>query len=645
MRLLATITALVGLGASCVVKAQSPAVFAHFMVQNAEFFNQTDWENNIDLAKAAGIDAFVLNIAKDQPTITTQLPKAFNAADAKSFKLLFSFDYAGAGPFDQTNVRDIIAAYSSRTSYFKRGTQPLVSTFEGPDRASDWTWIKAQTNAFFIPDWSSYPPWDAKNLAGGVADGLMAWDAWPDGPANKTAITDGVYQAQLGTKPYMMAISPWFYTNMPGYQKNWIWRGDDLWYHRWQQAISLEKKPDYIQILTWNDYGESHYIGPLDSRQYGAFGTPGPTGNAGQAPYNYVLGMPHDGWRETLPYFISIYKTGTVSINQERLVGWFRPHKNGQCPDGGTSGNSASHDRQREYEPVDMMKDRIFYDAVLTSKTSVTVTVTIGGGSPITGTWDQEPWGGVGVYHGSVPIGSATGAVVITLKRGSTTIATVSGGSITTVCSGPSNNLQNWNAWVGSGRGPTITPVSPTKNNYDTDMSCVKGFSVFDFSGMCDFSCDKGYCPSTACTCLKKGVATSPPATGPAGYPKPDKSSAFTGLCDFNCRRGYCPSTICQTTPSSGIVLPYDPFRPLSCTAGTGTGGFLGLCQYNCGYGYCPIKKCTCTGWDHLPGAPAWVNVRTKWFDATVEKNFDRGLCDWASTHGYVPSSGVCIPA
>lgn len=40
--------------------------------------------------------------------------------------------------------------------------------------------------------------------------------------------------------PYMMPASPWFYTNLPGYDKNWLWRGDDLWYDRWVEIIYNE---------------------------------------------------------------------------------------------------------------------------------------------------------------------------------------------------------------------------------------------------------------------------------------------------------------------------------------------------------------------------------------------------------------------
>lgn len=45
-------------------------------------------------------------------------------------------------------------------------------------------------------------------------------------------------------KPYMMPVSPWFYTNMPGFSKNWMWRGDDMWHDRWIQVIF--NKPEYV---------------------------------------------------------------------------------------------------------------------------------------------------------------------------------------------------------------------------------------------------------------------------------------------------------------------------------------------------------------------------------------------------------------
>ena len=93
----------------------------------------------------------------------------------------------------------------------------------------------------------------------------------------------------------MAPAAPWFYTNLPGFKKNWLWRGDSLWVDRWLQLIAGEKEqqPEFIQIISWNDYGESHHIGPLDDRQYGAF-------DVGKAPYNYVVDKPHDGMKSPI---------------------------------------------------------------------------------------------------------------------------------------------------------------------------------------------------------------------------------------------------------------------------------------------------------------------------------------------------------
>lgn len=77
-------------------------------------------------------------------------------------------------------------------------------------------------------------------------------------------------------------------------------------------------QPDFVQIISWNDYGESHYIGPLyNIDKYEAF-------SVGEAPVNYAHGMPHDGWRLFLPYYIDIYKNGKASITKEGVVGWYR---------------------------------------------------------------------------------------------------------------------------------------------------------------------------------------------------------------------------------------------------------------------------------------------------------------------------------
>ncbi|KAK1971059.1 hypothetical protein LY78DRAFT_699556 [Colletotrichum sublineola] len=247
---------------------ESKSVFAHFMVGNTEKFDVTNWEDNIILAQQAHIDAFALNIAHGWKYNDQQISNAFAAASARGFRLFFSFDYAGGDvPWPMAEVKALIQKYGSSAAHFQYNGKPFVSTFEGPDNAEDWKSIKADTSCFFIPDWSSLGAGPAARAGDGVADGLFNWAAWPYGQRNMTTYIDASYNQMLGGKPYMMPVSPWFFTNLPGYSKNWLWKSGDL---------------------CWNDYGESHYIGPLDNNQYEAF-------SVGDAPFNYVKGMPHDG--------------------------------------------------------------------------------------------------------------------------------------------------------------------------------------------------------------------------------------------------------------------------------------------------------------------------------------------------------------
>jgi hypothetical protein len=211
----------------------SKGVFAHFMVNNVQAWNVTAWENEIALAQASKLDAFALNIAWNQGS-DPQVQNAFTAAANKKFQLFLSFDYAGNGPWDAANVTATIKKYAAMTPYYHYNNKPLVSTFEGPANANDWKTIKSATGCFFMPDWSSLGAQAAMKL--GVADGLFSWAAWPWGNTDSDDYTDASYLQFLGGAPYMMPVSPWFYTNLPGFGKNWMWRGDDLWFDRWMEV-------------------------------------------------------------------------------------------------------------------------------------------------------------------------------------------------------------------------------------------------------------------------------------------------------------------------------------------------------------------------------------------------------------------------
>lgn len=582
-------------------------------------------------AKGVSIDGFALNMAANDTTNDKALPLAFSAAKEEGFKLLFSFDYAGNGPWRKSKVIQMIQEYGVKAEYFKRGSLPLVSTFEGPKQANEWNEIKKAAPCFFMPDWSSVGAQPAYDLGNKVADGLFSWDAWPHGEQNMTTFPDASYHEFLKGKPYMMPVSPWFYTNLPGYKKNWLWKGDELWYHRWQQAISMDNPPDYIQIISWNDYGESHYIGPLDATQYEAF-------EIGKAPFNFVEGMPHDGWRHMLPYYISMYKTGSASFDYETIVAWYRLQPNGACGDGGTTGNTALQ-LQLEFSADAMMRDRIYYTALLSSSKNVYVLITIGTTS-LTGYFDKSPHGGIGMHQGSVPINGLRGAVTIRLVRGSI-LATINGPAIsaancpTDIKTG--KTLNNYNAWVGSNTAPAKGPWKTSASI--SPMNCTDGFGVYDFDGLCGFACKNGYCPSAACVCLAKGIPSPPAYSGDDGYPGIGKSMIYKGLCSFNCNHGYCPSPACQKTPNEGVVPTFSPFLPPACRAGkklpASPQAFTGLCSFSCTFGFCPRALCECTATGVLVDAPGFVDTEGYY----LGPESDHGLCHFAATHNYLPDS------
>ena len=66
-------------------------------------------------------------------------------------------------------------------------------------------------------------------------------------------------------KSWLAAIAPWFFVGMT--EKNWANAQDDrIFIDRFQNLLKLQ--PDFIELVTWNDWGESSYFGPTDTSAY-----------------------------------------------------------------------------------------------------------------------------------------------------------------------------------------------------------------------------------------------------------------------------------------------------------------------------------------------------------------------------------------
>lgn len=149
-------------------------------MENAKTWDASQWETDIDLAREAHIDGFALNVRTDDEYAEAALITAFGVADAKGdFKMMLSLDYAGGGAWSYERAEGFISTFSAYDSYYMVDGRPFISTFEGPGSADDWELIKADTNCFVVPDWSSLGAQQALEATDGVIDGLFAWSAWP----------------------------------------------------------------------------------------------------------------------------------------------------------------------------------------------------------------------------------------------------------------------------------------------------------------------------------------------------------------------------------------------------------------------------------------------------------------------------------
>lgn len=110
---------------------------------------------------------------------------------------------------------------------------------------------------------------------------------------------------------------------------------NQLYARRWETIISNRDSVDIVQLLTWNDFGESHYLGPIHGNlppgadawtdgfdHTGAicFSASGATGALTPLPASA-------GFLEITSYFATWFKTGEQpTVAQDQLLMWARPH-------------------------------------------------------------------------------------------------------------------------------------------------------------------------------------------------------------------------------------------------------------------------------------------------------------------------------
>ncbi|GLB38313.1 putative glycosyl hydrolase family 71 [Lyophyllum shimeji] len=211
------------------------------------------------------------------------------------------------------------------------------------------------------------------------------------------ALTGGLSRRSGTSKPtYMAPVSPWFFTHYgaDSFNKNFVYLSDQhLYAKRWESLIKTRDQVDIVQILTWNDYGESHYIGPIKGAQ--------PNSQA------WVDGMDHTGWLALTQYYATAFKTGSFpAVKTDKLVMWSRTHPT----------YAKAPDPVSQPTNFELFEDAVWVVVMTTAPSTVVLST-----SPINSETFQVP---AGLTKLSIPI-AAGGKLKGMIARGGKTLVTL----------------------------------------------------------------------------------------------------------------------------------------------------------------------------------------------------------------------------
>ncbi|TGJ66007.1 hypothetical protein EYR41_009936 [Orbilia oligospora] len=616
-------------------------VFAHFMIGIvSNRGSPADFDDDMKRAKALGIDAFALNIGVD-PYTDAQLNLAYQSAANNGMKVFISFDFNWYHTNQAVEVANKIKQYMNLPAQLYVENKVFVSSFAGDGLDVPALRANVGKEIFFAPN---FHPEMGTNF--GTIDGALNWMAWPNNGNNKAPTVgrhvsvqegDQAYIRALAGKPYIAPVSPWFFCHFGPevpYSKNWVFPSDLLWYDRWVEILTLG--PRFIEVVTWNDYGEAHYIGPLSSS------------HTDDGSSKYVNDLPHGGWMDMAKPFIAAYKAGATSVDSfiqdEQVVYWYRPTPRALNCDATdtcmvTADNSSGNYFMGRPNGWETMEDSVFVVSLL--KSPATLIINSGNNQKVF----NAP---AGTSSYTVPMG--VGAQSFLLARNNQVVfAGTSSKDIidTCVC-----GIYNFNPYVGA-----IPPLPYDSLNPPSLGNFVNGLKVQTCQPVPSLGSTTRppptlpatfTTPSTSSRAMTTGSPTPRTTTNTTSTPTYSSTTIGGSVCDIitttttitalqtSTRTVTVMGTSRTTTIATTTTSASNP-QGTTCTAGMGSGNYAGLCSFCCSYGYCPPGPCTCSAWGVPPQAPP-----ASGYDGKPAPGLDDsylGLCSFACSHGYCPST------
>ena len=280
-----------------------PMVFAHYMLVFQP--PNGDYTNDINLAKAAGIDAFAVNFEGPDWALTEGwLTKFYAQAQDLNFKIFISIDTTSVT--DKNIAANVSKTFATWDSQLKVDGKVVLSSFSVNPPPWDW-----QTDiidpigqpVLFLPGDLTEDPSDI--LADEAGYGHFTWihpanaavGEPVDGAPTEQSIDEAFAKWQTPSKPWMAGVAPYYFRSLE--PDNWLnAQDDDMWLDRWMNLLKV--KPSFIEIVTWNDFGESSYVGPADTQS---------------TEIDYYGNLTHTAFYEMTKVFIKAYKAGQTTIN------------------------------------------------------------------------------------------------------------------------------------------------------------------------------------------------------------------------------------------------------------------------------------------------------------------------------------------
>jgi len=398
--------------------AASHYVFAHYMVCFATYGESVDgYKREIQEAQAAGIDGFALNVGAWDDVQTyykTRVELMYQAAEqlGTGFKLFFSVDFE-----NPSNTVSMVKGYANRTNTFRYQGKIVLSTYGHNDVPTkswagvNWTNILSQLNAngcpiFFVPYFFSYNVHELPSYDDGagimqkyssILDVLFWYGA--AGLPGELAESNSNYNAAAHSvgKLFMASVAPdyWGCKQYSVGRRYYEFGGGQGLISQWQSIIS--NQPDWVEIVTWNDFNESSYLSPVDD--------PGKYFSELQTPRRYS----HNGYLALSKRYITWYKQGIdPGIANDAVFYSYRPHAKNLVA-------SDTNDVPVTWLTGDV-QDTIYVTASLTAPGTIVIN---SGGSVTTNSLPA------GTSQCSAPF--AAGRQTLALLRGQTTVISVQG--------------------------------------------------------------------------------------------------------------------------------------------------------------------------------------------------------------------------